>query len=336
MKALCVYLFAIVLLASASSSRAQVGPPPYGGPSDYRGTVKIAVPYPSDFPPVRTDMPFDVLKGYIYLDSLVRSVNVPSGQCDSLIKSMGWDTLKYALKYLYEMGDYDPVAYFQELNLEPSTPAYQWTGTTFVVEAILRRAVALMKDNRIGANLVATSAIYDVNVTDTFTAIDNSKPSLNKLLHASCSILDIIKGQRFPTCGSGIATRYGKGKTPLTSLGDCVNFEYWLWWQKNIVAPDFRWNQTTENNYSDGSTWVKPGQEYIVFLNFANLGSDSTKTNVYVSVNPGFGPSTVMGVYPIRDGIVYDPNNDFGFGTGLTVADFKARLRQKIQSIVSF
>jgi hypothetical protein len=46
--------------------------------------------------------------------------------------------------------------------------------------------------------------------------------------------------------------------------------------------------------------------------------------------------STTLGMYPVRGGIVYDPNNDLGFGTGLTVANFKSKLRQKILSITSY
>jgi hypothetical protein len=36
---------------------------------------------------------------------------------------------------------------------------------------------------------------------------------------------------------------------------------------------------------------------------------------------------------PVRNGYVYDPNNDFGFGNNLTVAQWKAALRNKIYSI---
>ncbi len=40
-------------------------------------------------------------------------------------------------------------------------------------------------------------------------------------------------------------------------------------------------------------------------------------------------------MYPVVDGIVYDPNNDFGFGSGLTKEAFKSALRSRIANIVS-
>lgn len=42
-----------------------------------------------------------------------------------------------------------------------------------------------------------------------------------------------------------------------------------------------------------------------------------------------------MSVYPVQGGIVYNPWNDFGFGTGLSTADFVSRLRGKIGSILA-
>jgi hypothetical protein len=42
----------------------------------------------------------------------------------------------------------------------------------------------------------------------------------------------------------------------------------------------------------------------------------------------------VLGMYPVRAGIVFDPNSDFKFGTGLTLVDFKTALRGKIFTIV--
>ena len=83
---------AVLLLVIATAGNAQ-----YKRPQGFQGPIKIPLVIPSNYPPLRTDMPFDVLVGYIYFDSLVRSVNVPTGQMDSVINSIGWDTLKYAL-----------------------------------------------------------------------------------------------------------------------------------------------------------------------------------------------------------------------------------------------
>jgi hypothetical protein len=81
--------------------------------------------------------------------------------------------------------------------------------------------------------------------------------------------------------------------------------------------------------------WVKPGHEYIVFLNFTGIGADST-TN-YFTLNPGPSALGNGGVYPIVDGIVQDPGDDYGIGAsiGLPVSVWKSRIRARISAIVT-
>ena len=82
----------------------------------YDSTTKMfqeRYPIIRSIPPISVNMPYDVLIGYIGADSLMRFTT--STQTDSLIDS--WttlnDTLKYAMKYLYEMEDYNPVIFRQ-------------------------------------------------------------------------------------------------------------------------------------------------------------------------------------------------------------------------------
>jgi hypothetical protein len=83
-----------------------------------------------------------------------------------------------------------------------------------------------------------------------------------------------------------------------------------------------------------GGWWVKPGHEYIVFLTFFGIGADSTKG--YFSVWPGTTvDGSSGGMYPVVNGIVQDPGDDFGLGSNLTVAAWKAGLRARINSIIN-
>jgi len=70
-------------------------------------------PIISNIPPITTSMPYEILQGYIYIDSLMRYTT--PNMTDSLIDS--WttmnDTLKYTMKYLYELEDYNPVIFRQ-------------------------------------------------------------------------------------------------------------------------------------------------------------------------------------------------------------------------------
>ena len=78
-------------------------------------TAMYQIKYPiiRSIPPLSTGMPFDVLIGYVYLDSLMRFSR--PRQTDSLIKSWNSlnDTLKNAIKYLYKLEDYNPIIFRQ-------------------------------------------------------------------------------------------------------------------------------------------------------------------------------------------------------------------------------
>jgi hypothetical protein len=66
-------------------------------------------------------------------------------------------------------------------------------------------------------------------------------------------------------------------------------------------------------------------------LNFTGLSHDANFS--YVTLTPVAWFGSTCSMYPIIDGKVEDPRNDFGFGTNLTVAQFKTALRNKIYSI---
>ena len=105
-------LLAALIIFGARASNAQSKR--YSAPQDFQGIVKIVIPFPADYPPINSGMPYDVMLGYIYYDSLVRYFNEHNTlRSDSIGLTFGADTIRKALKYAYEMTDYDPTAWFQ-------------------------------------------------------------------------------------------------------------------------------------------------------------------------------------------------------------------------------
>jgi hypothetical protein len=292
--------------------------------------LKYPIPFPRNYPPINKSMPLDVLLGYIYSDSIARNLDVPSGQVDSVIFRLCYsDTLKYALKYLYEMIDFDPVSFCQFLS-RPKTSTYRRHSPNACIQSLFGRAAAVCPDSGVTSWLCKVSAIMDITVTDTTTIIDPARTSLNKLGIVQATINDIIKGQSMPSCDFSHLAEKGENR-PLAGIGGCLNFEYQLNWQSEINAPGFVYNPATLYDSAAG-TWVKKGSEYIALLDLRVVGYDSTRD--YATIMPDQGVSTVLGMYPVRAGIVFDPNSDFKFGTGLTLVDFKTALRGKIFTIV--
>ncbi len=302
----------------------------YGGPSDFHGPVKLAIPLPVNYPPVRTDMPLDVLKGYIYFDSMMH-INVHQWQIDSMVNTMyDSDTLRTILKYAYEMIDYDPVAFFQYLYDSPRTGVYRKRAPRGVLLSILDRIAKVIPDSgQLFASLTHVDAILQVAVFDTSSVPDWTVSGSSERCNGVMSwVHDVIKGQNLIGCvdTGQLRTKHSKA-SPQSGVPSCIAFQYWDHWLSNIQIPI---GVTAERR----NPWFTPGNEYIVFLSFTALGADSA--NDYATLGPGLATSSVMGAYPIQSGIVYDPNDDFGFGTGLTVDAFKAKLRQKIASITSY
>ena len=99
------------------------------------------------------------------------------------------------------------------------------------------------------------------------------------------------------------------------SVGTRLQFEY---------SPE--WKQIPSNQFSPLlGGWIKPGQEYIVFLSFIGTGGGFTTWPLL------FGTSG--GMYPVVGGIVQYPHDDLSLGgTNLPVSAFKAALRAKISA----
>jgi len=318
-----VLSMAIIFVTTGMSNAQQ-----YHGPQDYRGTVKIPIPFPANYPPVNSGMPIDVLQGYIVFDSLMH-MPIEQYKIDSITQGMGdSDTLRYAMRYLYEMIDYDPIAFYQLLENFPRSGEYLNRPPRALLEDVLDLAARAIPDSgRLIAGLTATDAIVDLEVTDTFSVVDSTKPTgMNRNKKATCTILDVIKGKNLPLCNNMIQSR-GKGAQLQSDSGACFAFSYWPYWESSISYQGVR--------HLNAPDWISPGTEYIAFLRFVGLGPDSAQN--YITISPGCPVCSTMGLYALQsDGTVYDPNNDFGFGSGLSLAGFKAKLREKIASIVSY
>jgi len=314
----------ILLFFATGTSNAQ-----YRGPQDFHGIVKLAIPFPQVYPPINTGMPYNVMLGYIYYDSLVRYFNVHNNlRTDSLAMTIGPDTIRKALKYAYEMIDYDPIAWLQFQELFPRTSQHSSTPPSELFDVLIHRASQVIPDKAVSAGLTNVDAILQVTVTDTSSVVDTMErdPRMGTCEGVRASIDDVIKGQNLTGCNDTQYRAKQKGVSAL-STPSCIALQYQLYWLSNIQETFGIWN-------SNRPPWMTPGNDYIVFLKYIALGQDTV--SAYASLSPGGIYSTMCCMYPIRDGIVYDPNNDFGIGTNLSVADFKSRLRAKIQTITSY
>jgi hypothetical protein len=331
----CVLIIA-GFYAHISCMRAQVIPTPPCW--SHHSTLVFPLQHATSSLPLNTGMPLDVMVGYIAYDSLARSLSAPgiNNIYNNLIYS---DTLRYAMKYCYKMLDYNPLLFEQFRRYNDSQRRYA-SARTNVFQQLLNKIVEVSPAPFVETLLCQSSIIAHINVVDTFRVVDGSGggSSILTIHTVTATVTDTIKGQVFPHCINFLPLNINKEDHSDTFQSNilpanCLQFTYALEW------PRIPFNNkviTTEQRMVDpaGSPWVKTGKEYIVFLNFSQACSDE---NYSYHILSAFGTrSSANNIYPISNGRVEDPNNDFGLGTAPTVSDFKSALQQKIHQITHF
>ncbi|GIV56969.1 MAG: hypothetical protein KatS3mg040_1737 [Candidatus Kapaibacterium sp.] len=298
---------------------------------------------PAVYPPLSIYMPYDVLLGYVALDSLHRAPR-PQGQEQALAllqrQQTLTDTTRKILRVYYAMADYDPI-------LLRSAIMYMRGGSNspWIISSEIRKTLipTIWKDTlqkqRLYRALFTSSYILHVRVLDTMEL-----HSTYTSIIVSAEVLDVLKGQVLVPCGDEGPTKrvflpLRNAFSQSTVSNDhvqCILFSYSPNWFRFVGGNDIDVADLNESEVL-GRILV-PGTEAIVMLDF-NIAcwSDSSVfyylTPIDINNRPSERTSCGHGIYPIVEGIVQDPMDDFGFGTNLSAEQFKLRLRERIAAI---
>jgi hypothetical protein len=282
-------------------------------------------------------MPLDVLLGYIYADSLSRTAQMGT------VATMGRtltdnDTLRYGMRYLYQMQDYDPVLFTQWTGVVDSTYSTDpgWAENKLVKAAI--RNMATPNDAMMKMALLYTSYILHIRATNESLYLDTNATRVKNHVLVTAELIDPIKGKVLPYCVNADGTD-PTGEYNLTkpaAYGECVQFDYCLEWTR-LNHSDIVHSTDSTFGSTEGNRWIKMGEEYIVFLTFASPRMSDSNAN-YRYLTPGniVGITTTGGMYPVIGGTVQNPEGDLGLGTNMSVGDFKSAIRAKIADITSY
>jgi hypothetical protein len=327
----------IVLLAF--ESYAQPRPQePFDGPLYY------FFPLLTNYPPLQTNMPYGIMQGYIGYDSLARRGD--EAIVESIVQNLTWsDTAKYGAKFLYSMVDYDPIRFFQWSYTSPARGTYKsapaWLRTIFS-----DRLRKIAPDSLFVAPLLYADYIAHIRVDDTLRKTDTTASFARTVIKVTATVLDTIKGRVLPECIDEPARAKKPGELQAAPRPSCLQFSYALEWLRSHGPPELSGANRTlvDDNGSplsyeyslvdeNGSPWVKKGAEYVVFLRYLNLRRDTVYN--FAELVPVVGWGRNLCLYPVVDGVVSDPYDDFGYGTGLSVDQFKNALRATISSITN-
>ncbi len=281
-------------------------------------------------PPLSMYMPFDILIAYIALDSVSRHVEYNDFEKFLNNQTSINDTLRYIMKYLYKVVDYNPLLFYQSTNKQDN----QISHPLSIVLDIYDKIEKITDKPLLDRYLLESSYIFHIRATDTIQIIDTSAVWARTVHFVSANVIDTIKGKVFPNCyiQENVIEGSDKKKLMLSDNPACIKFEYALEWERKGHGDITGLSEPLYDN--DGNPWIKPEQEYIIFLRIVLICNDSL--NTFFTISP-FGPkSSTYNIYPINDGIVYDPGNDFGFGINKTADEFKSLLRERINYIINY
>ena len=289
----------------------------------------------TNFPPLNTGMPYDVLIGYIVIDSVC--VNADLDTVNNFLAKQIYDndTIKYLKKFWYVMTDYDPFIFNQVMF-------YTGNKTYKTHPSILYKSCFdFLSSNCSKGDLaiITSSIIAHIKVSDLKFVFD-SNAVLNKEGYiVTGEILDTMKGRVFPSCKDFY---HNDLETESVFLDhelpeNCLQFEYCRGWTRGDNKDNSIFIEGREGKKlidDNGQPYIKGGMEYIIFLKPV-IACDEQNIFHY-TIFPNGLYSEMYNLFPVVDGVVIDPEDEFNFGTGLSVEEFKTSLRNRINSIINF
>jgi hypothetical protein len=273
--------------------------------------ILYAVPTPglSRIPELRTDMTLEAFIGYVYLDSLSRTIGIETAVASP--DNMTIHDLKAISRYIYGMGDYNPILLLRHFTstLDSSFPNERYASypaNTYynILRVIDERRNEFGKDN---ALLIISSYILHVRATATITGMDTSFGSPTPHTTIACDIIETFKGKVSPNNNcKPPALINGKEENTLSSPG-CVVY-----------------GQPYNEHQPNRAYIPQTGDEYIVCLFLLPSFEHGARLQPF-NINEG--------VFRIVGDKVEDPNNVWGLGTKPSLADFRKNLLDKISEV---
>lgn len=303
-----------------------------GNQENYLGPLVHYFPVLSNRPPLTSDMPMDIIIGYLLADSIAKIATL--NEIDQYLEEgISHDYLKQAMKYAYILNNYDPVLFAQWGGIDSTNDYICSIG--HVRQSLISYVARMLPGGKLFATLLSSDFIAHVRVQSVSRTIDSSAGWARhaNLVHAE--ILESIKGEWLPICNNydevsfADAGSYKQRAYP----GGCIEFDYRDEWERAI-------NPLLTKGATNFAGWVEEGDEFIVFLKLVAVSGFADDTLHYSSYKLTTSPATLIystngSMYKVVDGIVVDENNDFGFGMEISVVAWKTALYQAISQLIN-
>lgn len=332
---------------------------------------QLQIPYLSQKPPVATTMPYPVIIGYLYADSVARTTRI-----DSISDHMsGWnswnDTLALIASGLYQMMDWDPIRYAQyiietDLGYRPqdsthvfvdstNTPVYvlppvssQYSCVLRPIESAVFRGVyklwPVAQERKRCLAIMNSGWILRVTVDSIDSTLNTHSPEGYNIYSVYAHVADTLKGRVFPDwCSSRESyllpsSRSVFGKPPgeqVQTIGPChsIRFEYTphLWATGKYGSESESWRYVADTVFLDGARNFRLLPGQEAIV-FLRLQNHRFDDD-FDYFDLGLARSSSAGILRIDGNTVYDPNRIWSTSGTLTYSEFLS-LFESIKSTI--
>lgn len=297
--------------------------------------------------PISDDMPNEVRESYLWIDETCHKSDYYKFSDFLNANDLNTDTLKQIIKYYFQFWDYN---FALAMGTESSVYYNPYSNYSKYVRSpndtihLIMIKLASLLDARIREldgrakelfSLVRSGIITHLRVDSIKNTLIEEIPEDDRqdLLVVNAEVIDPIKGKLVPAFKSLAplpdSAQYNDPEPRLVKSEPGVKLQFAYWLSDKRLC-----NEHLPLVDSLGNPWTKPGNEYVVFLFPFPLCGDSI--NTYYHLSPAWCyTSCVFGMYPVIDGKVYNPMNEFNVPDGISVELFKKKLRQDIDDILN-
>ncbi len=282
-------------------------------------------------PPISTDMPLEILLGYLSLDSTLRfGTDMILEATLNSMTSMN-DTIAGAIKYLYLLKDYNPTIfkqyaeevwlhkYHSHSNIYDTTlqklisgsyiEKYRANLDKFVISTTNKYKELIPADSERKAlySMAYADYILRVEIMSVDSTHNKHTSNIGYRYQAKANVKEILKGQSLNCIENSDKI---KKETDEIQTGICDIYFQFLPASYSCVYSDRidKLYSLIDTNFTDnknGLFYMKPGQEAIVFLTYANSKYDTLFDYFDLDVEPRCS----LNALPIINETVYDVNH---------------------------
>lgn len=273
---------------------------------------------PTQYPPLVTSMPLNVLVGHIALDSLCTVKTHTEIETFFQTRTSWDDTLRYAAKYMLTLVDYNPVL----LRLTRGGSASYNSLVNVYRDYLVQLASGLSARRKLDEAILGSDYILVVDVTSVADGFDTSAAFAQSTRIVRFTVVDTILGHVLPGC-------YSSGGSGATIPPGCNWFDI----SREHVGILLENAGLPSDSSAITSAMPGNGKQYLVFLRLSTLCQ--TSTSAYMTLMPLYPISAKSGIFEVTANAISDPSNLFGAGTSPTLSVVTAAIRARLTTLLS-